>query len=203
MTRVLALAASLALSSGCLVLSLNPAYDDESIGWDPALLGAWQDADDKSSIEIERGEWRSYRIKYVHPIETGTLTGYLTSIGDHRFLDVMPARGEDRGSFLIPSHAVLRVRLEGDRLELTPLSYDWLNQRVRAGTRIPGIAVVLDQKENALIVSPTSALREWIRKQPKDGPMFGASAAFTRSAADSRERESAGRARALRKADSR
>ena len=88
------------VAPGCLVLSLNPLYEDETIGWDPALLGGWQDVDDKSSMEIERGEWKSYRIKYVHPIETGTLTGYLTAIGDDRFLDVMPARGEDRGSFL-------------------------------------------------------------------------------------------------------
>ena len=48
------------------------------------------------NLEIERGEWKSYRIKYVHPVESGTLTGYLTAIGDDRFLDVMPARGEDR-----------------------------------------------------------------------------------------------------------
>ena len=69
----------------------------------------------------------------MHPVETGTLTGYLTSVGDDRFLDVMPARGEDRGSFLLPVHAVLRIALDGDRLELTPL-YDWMNDRLRAGT---------------------------------------------------------------------
>ena len=164
------------------MLGLHPAYEGESIGWDPALLGAWEDGDDKASMEIEGGEWKSYRIKYAYTIERGTLTGYLTSIGDDRFLDVMPARGEDRGSFLIPVHAVLRVRLDGDRLELTPLSYDWMNQRLRAGTRIPRLSVVLDQKENALIVSPTAALREWLRVQPKDGTMFGASATFVRRA---------------------
>ena len=186
MTRLLAVVVALAFLPGCLVISLYPGYDGESIGWDPALLGTWQDADDRSSIEIESGEWRSYRIKYVHPIETGTLTGYLTSIGDDRFLDVMPARGEDRGSFLIPAHAVLRVRLDGDRLELTPLSYDWMNERLRAATRIAGLTVVADQKDNALIVSPTASLREWLRRQPKDGRMFGAAAVFTRSAARDR-----------------
>ena len=181
--RLLVLACALALAPGCLVVSLYPAYEGETIGWDPALLGSWHDPDDKSSMDIERGEWRSYRIKYVHPIETGTLTGYLTAIGDERLLDVMPARGEDRGSFLIPVHAVLRVRLEGDRLELTPLSYDWMNERLRTRVRIPGLDVVADQKENALIVSPTAALRAWLRKQPKEGAMFGAPAVFVRKAA--------------------
>jgi hypothetical protein len=170
----------LALStSGCLVLSLHPWHDDSSIEWDPALIGSWVDADDDVSMEIERSEWKSYRVKYVHPIETGTLTGYLTTIGNDRYLDLMPVRGEDRGSFLVPVHAVLRVRIEGDRLEFTSLSYDWFYERMRARAT-PGLQVVKDQKENALIASPTSRLREWLRAQPPSGSMFGAHAVFTR-----------------------
>ncbi len=186
MKRLLTVAFASLLSPACLVLSLNPSYEDDTIGWDPALLGLWQDADDRSSMEIEGGEWKSYRIKYVHPIESGTVTGYLTAIGDDRFLDVMPARGEDRGSFLIPVHAMVRMRLDGDRLELTPVSYDWISERVRSRTRIPGLHVTLDQKENALIASPTAELRAWLRRQPRDGPMFGASATFHRRSAAAR-----------------
>ena len=96
----------------------------------------------------------------------------------------MPARGDDRGSFLVPVHALLRVRLTDDRLELTPLSYDWFFDHARYGRKIPGLDVTLDQKENALIVSPTSALRNWVRSQVATGPMFGAPAAFVRKQAE-------------------
>ena len=178
--KALLIALPALISSGCLVLSLNAGYDDSSLGWDPDILGSWHDAEDKSSVQIDRGEWKSYRVHYVHPIETGDLTGYLTMVGDQRYLDLMPARGEDRGSFLVPVHALLRVRLEGDRLELTPLSYDWFFDRLRNAREIPGLNVVLDQKENALIVSPVGRLRDWLRAQPVDGPMFGAAATFTR-----------------------
>jgi len=167
-------------SPGCLVLSLSPGYDDTTIAWDRELLGDWHDADDKSSMRIERGEWRSYRVHYEHPIETGDLTGYLTIIGTERYLDVMPARGQDRGAFLVPVHALLHVRLEGDRLELTPLSYDWFADRLRAGRGIVGLDVAMDQKENALIVSPADRIRRWLRTQPTEGPMFGAAATFVR-----------------------
>jgi hypothetical protein len=170
-------------AEGCLVLSLNPAYDDDTIAWDPNLLGSWVDADDKASIDVERGDWKSYRVRYVHPVETGVLTGYLTIVGNQRFLDVMPLRGEDRGSFVIPVHAVLHVELAGDRLDLTPLSYDWFSDRIREGQPIAGLGAVLDQKENALVVSPTAALRTWLRVQAPDSPMFGASATFTRKRA--------------------
>ena len=132
-------------------------------------------------MQIERGEWKSYKIHYVYTIETGDVTGYLTTIGDQRFLDVTLARGEDRGSFLIPVHAILRVRLEGDTLQLTPFGYDWFYDRVSHQKPVPGLAAVLDQKQNALIVAPTPALRAWIRGQPLDGPMFGAAATFVRN----------------------
>lgn len=180
------LAAAILGGPGCLVLSVNPSYDGDSIGWDPALIGEWQDADDHSSMQIARGEWKSYRIHYVHPVENGDLTGYMTAIDDTHYLDVMPVAGIDRGSFVLPVHAVLRVQLEGDRLELTPLSYDWFADRLRGRTAaartapVPGLDVVLDQKENALIVSPVARLREWLRRQPSTGPMFGAAAVFMR-----------------------
>ena len=47
---------------------------------------------------------------------------------------------------------------------------------------MPGLTVVFDQKENALIASPAAAIRSWLRPQPGDGPMFGAAATFTRQA---------------------
>ena len=165
---------------GCLVLSLNPVYTDDSLIWDAELLGKWHDADDNVLVEIQRGEWRSYRIHYEHPIESGDLTGYLTTIGDERYLDVMPIRGADRGSFLVPVHAILRVRLQGDTLDVAPLSYDWFVDRVRAARDTSGLALTRDQNENVLILSPPAKLRTWLRGQPQDGAMFGAAATFTR-----------------------
>lgn len=181
-SRAAVVVLALAFAPGCLVISLHPAYDDESLVWDPSLLGRWQNADDNASVEIERGEWRSYRIRYVYPIETGELTGYLTSIGAERYLDVMPVRGRDPGSFMVPVHAVFRVRLEGDRLELASLSYDWFVERLRASRPVTGLSVVQDQKKNALIVSPTRRLRTWLRNQPPASPGFGAPTTFTREA---------------------
>lgn len=181
--RRLVLLAGILFAPGCLVLSLNPVYEPEALGWDAALIGSWESADDHSSVAIERGEWNSYRIKYANRIESGILTGYLTSIGDDVFLDVMPARGQDRGSFLVPVHLILRVRLDGDRLELTPLSYDWFAERAHAVPRPAGLDAVPDQKENAVIVSSTAAIRAWLRNQPADAVVYGDPAIFTRKRA--------------------
>lgn len=181
----LAMSALLLGAAGCLVVSLNPAYDDQSIGFEPGLIGAWQDADDNCSLQIERGEWKSYRIHYVHPIESGDVTGYLTSVGDLNYLDLMPPGGVDRGSFVVPVHLPLQLVLDGDRLELAPLSYDWFTGRMRRlggspDRAVAGLALARDQKENALIVSPTARLRDWLRRQAADAPVFGAAAVFHR-----------------------
>ena len=184
MRRTLALFIAIvaaAACSGCLVLSLEPAYDDESLGWDPDLIGAWHDVDDNASLKIEAAEWRSYRLHYEHPSEKGDVTGFLTIVGDDHYLDLMPPRGEDRGSFLLPAHALLRVDLAGDGLVLTPLSYDWFADRLRSGRLLGGaLSAVFDQKQNALIVSPTSRLRAWLRTQPKESMAWGAPATFVR-----------------------
>ena len=174
------LAALLCPIQGCLVLSLRPAYDDESIAWDTGLIGAWRDADDASTLSISAAEWRSYRVHYEHPSEKGDLTAYLTVVGDDRYLDLTPLRGQDWGSFLIPVHCVLRLRLDGDTLTLTPLSYDELSARLRSG-RATGIAAVFDQKQNVLLTAPTARLRGWIRSTPPASPVWGPPVTFQRT----------------------
>jgi hypothetical protein len=181
MIRLVMFAASLLIVPGCLVVTVHPTHQREDLVWDPALIGTWRNADDNSSVVIERGEWTSYKMHYQHPIETGDLTGYLTTIGKARYMDLMPAKGEDHGSFLLPIHVTLRVKLEGDRLEVTAMSYDWFFDRLKTRAGVTGLNVVLDAKENALIASPTTAVRAWIARQPAEGKMFGPSATFTRN----------------------
>lgn len=180
MCRATLLAFVLATTPACLVVSLHPVYDDDSLAWNPALLGIWQSQDDETMLRVEQDEWRSYRIHYQHPIETGELTGYLTAVGDALYMDVMPARGPDRGAFVVPVHAVVRIRVGEGRLELTPLSYDWVFDRAKKGGAIGGLSVTIDQKQNALIVSPTATLRQWLPAQRAEGPPFGATTVFVK-----------------------
>lgn len=179
-TRLALVIAVLLTSPGCLVLTVNPTHDRDALVWEPGLVGQWQNPDDNASLAIEKGEWQSYKIHYTHTIESGHVTGYLTTIGASQYLDVMPARGEDRGAFLVPVHATLRIKLAGDKLELTAFSYDWFFDRLRQQTAIPGLTAAFDEKENALVVSPTRAVRAWIAKLPAGSPAFGASAVFIR-----------------------
>lgn len=144
------------------MLSLQPAYTDESIAWDEGLLGRWRDAEDNVEVTIERGEWRSYRVHYKHPIEEADFTGRLTIIGDAHFLDLMPARGLDYGAVLIPAHLVVRLSCERDTCEVWGLDYDALRAAIKAG-RLARLPATFDQRQNVVLTGSTDGLRTWLR----------------------------------------
>jgi hypothetical protein len=166
-----------AASSGCLVLSLQPAYDDRSIRDDPALVGTWVDEEDKVSATLAAGEWRSFRVTFTDAFGTREFTGYLTEIDGVRVLDVMPERGKDAGPLLVPTHTLMRIAVHEDALTVEALSYDWLAPRVRRGG-VRGLTATMDQRGNVVITSPTRALRAWIAKAPPGA--FGAPARFVK-----------------------
>lgn len=172
-----ALVAAAVLSQGCVVVSLQPSYDDQSIAWDDGLVGRWSDAEDKVEVTIERGEWRSYRVHYKHPVEEADFTGRLTVIGDTHFLDLMPAKGLDYGAVLIPAHLVLRVSRDGDRWQVSSLDYDGLRAALKNG-RLSGRTATVDQRQYVVLTGSTEALRNWLRTRTEKD--FDAPATFER-----------------------
>lgn len=173
----LALAVAAIVSQGCLVLSLQPAYDDGSIAWDEGLLGHWRDDEDNVEVTIERGEWRSYRVHYTHPIEEADFTGRLTIVGDAYFLDLMPPKGLDYGAVLIPAHLVVKLSRDGDRCEVWSLDYDALRGAVK-GRRPAAPAATFDQRQSVVLTGSTDVLRAWLRARTEKD--FDAPATFER-----------------------
>lgn len=163
-------------------MTMQPVFDREAIVFDEMLLGTWQSEDDETRVTIARDEWRSYRIEYAHPIETGVLTGYLSSIGGALYMDVMPARGRDHGAFVVPMHAAVRVTIADDRLELTPLAYDAFLDAART-KGILGLSFVVDQKQNVVVSTSTAGLRRWLGLQATASRWLGPTTAFHRVAA--------------------
>lgn len=176
--RPLALVALVAVaSSGCLVLSLQPAYDAGSVVFDEALLGTWENAEDGSRATIERGEWRSYKVTYVDHFTTRIFQGNLTKIGDGTLLDLTELRGVDPGPFLVPVHGVLRVDIHGDEVSAAMLDYTWFMHAMTQKT-IVRLAPAVDDRRNVMITVPSEELRRWLPRAP-DGA-FGAPMSFKR-----------------------
>lgn len=166
-----------AASSGCLVLSLQPAYDAESVAFDEALLGTWTNVDDETQATIERGEWRSYRVAFKDRFSSRALQGNVTRIGDATWLDLTDQRGVDAGPYLVPVHAMIRLELHGDTLQASLLDYNWF-ARAMAQKSLGRLATAFDDRRNAIIASTTPELRRWLARVPDEA--LSASMTFTR-----------------------
>jgi hypothetical protein len=164
----------------CLVLGLDRFYDEPSITFDERLLGNWRNADDNVTVTVERSDWRSYRIQYVHPTETGALTGYLFKQGSTTYLDLVAVRGKDFGSFVVPAHELLRVTFGADSREVTvaPLSFDWFAKGLADQSLATSLRPMKGERDQILLGATRADLQTWLKSRPAPDPAFGPDAVF-------------------------
>ena len=175
--RLTAVVLLASLSGGCLVISLQPAYDDESVVFEERLVGQWENVEDRTAAAIERAEWRSYRVVFTDRATTLTFQSNATRIGGALFLDLTQARGVDAGPYLVPTHGIYRVELAGDTLSAAALDYEWFTQAM-ALRKVGRLAAALDSRRNIAIGASTTELRAWLARAPDEA--FGAAMTFTR-----------------------
>ena len=175
--RVALLLALAVVSSGCLVLSLQPAYDDQSLIFDEALVGHWENAEDQTAVTFERAEWRSYKVTYSDRFATWAFHANLTKVGTRLLLDLSEPTGTDPGPSLIPVHALYRVAVDGDTLTASALDYDWFSDAM-ARRALGRLAVALDGRRNEIVTSSTTQFRAWLAHAP--AAAFGAPMTFSR-----------------------
>jgi hypothetical protein len=181
--RLAGVMAAAILSSGCLVVSLQPVYDEQSITFDEGLLGTWTNTEDRTTAVIDRAEWRSYRVVFTDRSSTFTFHANLTTIGPTMFLDLTQSRGTDPGPYLVPVHGIYRVSLTADTLTAAALDYNWYSRAANA--RTPGsLMASFDDRRNVAISSPTESLRAYLATAPADA--FGAAATYKRGSAQER-----------------
>lgn len=157
-------------SSGCLVLSLQPAYDAESVAFDESLVGVWINAEDQTQATIERGEWRSYKITFKDRFATRALQANLTRVGDASYLDLTEQRGTDAGPLLVPVHGIVRIVATGDTLSAAVLDYNWF-ARALEQRALTQMSAAFDDRRNVVIASPASNIRRWLAQTPDDAWM--------------------------------
>jgi hypothetical protein len=175
--KVIAVVAAAALNGGCLVVSLQPAYSDDAIVFEEALVGQWENVDDRTSVTIERAEWRAYKVVYTERSTTIGFQGNLTRIGSTLFLDLTQARGVDEGPYVVPVHGIYRIDIESDKFCAAALDYEWFS-RAMTLKKLRPLTAALDGRRNVAIATSTSQLREWLASAPDEA--YGAPMTFTR-----------------------
>ena len=134
--KIFAALALLVLLAGFL-RSLHPLYSEETVVFDEALLGVWLVPGEEfnGSWTFRRSaEPLSYELVVAHEGVAETYKTRLVALGEHRFLDLRPIPPETLTEpyifVLLPTHAFLKVWIEGDVLHFSKLDHNWLKKKI-------------------------------------------------------------------------
>lgn len=169
--------ACLALS-GCAPTSIHSLYTSEDAVVEPALEGTWMDADkqDDTPIVLKKSGDHQYTMTIVDP-DKKFVQNYdvnLVRLGNELYMDLafsdQTIDGEkvDLPLGALPSHEIVKLRITGDDLAYATLDSKEIRKQ-NQWTSQP--LAFTDTDEDALIVSPTADLRNYITTHADD--VFG------------------------------
>jgi len=171
-TRITAACGATVLLLAACVPSVNPFYTDADIEFDPALLGEWVESDDRWVFEAAE-ELPGYKLTITESYDSGIFWAMLFSIGDERFLDIMPVEVEYADDLvdlaeaaMIAGHLVLHVRAIEPQLELALMDPDWLEEYVDENPR------ALEHRRDGgriILTGKTRELQRLLRRHLNDG----------------------------------
>jgi hypothetical protein len=122
--KLSAVAATLSMMAGCIVLSVYPFYTAKDLVFDPGLTGHWVDASKTNSnwhFTAMDGKW--YLLTTTDENSTNAFEGHLFQLKDYRFLDLLTT---NRGDFQMPMHLISKVEHQGANLSVQFMDYNWL-----------------------------------------------------------------------------
>jgi hypothetical protein len=164
----------IALFSGCLSLSVNPLYDDDTIVFLPGLVGVWGDPDgaDSETWEFQRSGERGYRM-IVRSTDTlridkqrdGVFEAQVVRLGDAHFLDLYPEEPEGESDFykshIVPAHSFWRLELDGNLLNLDIFETKIIEKAMEDGT----LEIDHVEQDGILVfTAPTPAMQELVMR---------------------------------------
>jgi len=142
MRRIILTAGGLALflGAGCIVTSVNPLYTQKDLVFDPALIGAWSEDNDKNTWDFAKVDEEEYKL--LHTDEkgrTGTFETHLLKLGKYQFLDLRVVDPGEKEEWQInelaalaiimrPGHLFLKVSQIQPTLQLSALNEEWLKK---------------------------------------------------------------------------
>jgi hypothetical protein len=161
--------AGVLLLGGCLP-SLNAVFTDESLVFDPAVVGVWTQPGAKAKWDFTQRDAKSYRLLYTDAEgREGRFIAHLAEIEGTLFVDLFPDKMETGAStfydiHLVPLHTVYLVRQTEPKLQMASIDYGWLDKFLTEHPDAIQHAVFNGTK---LITAPTDELQAFVA-QHKD-----------------------------------
>jgi hypothetical protein len=169
--------------AGC-VPSWNPFYTEKDLGFDPALVGAWQPVEakdgSKEDWEFTKAGDKHYQLSQTD--EEGRKAVFevrLFKLKDHRFLDLYLTNVDGDGlkvnawasTSLVPAHLLLKVEQIEPALKLAAVNPDWMQTHLKEHPNAIAHRIVSDG--NVVLAASTEELQNFVLAHVDDKEFFG------------------------------
>ncbi len=172
-----ALAFLVLTNAGCLVTSVYPYYSDDTVVFEPALLGTWLEADGKTRWTVAREGDQAYQVEAIEQkAEAGaavssTFTAHLFRLDGAQFIDLYQRNVPDMA---IGGHFLVRIDLRGDLLTTRVLDTEAFDREKAASGPVPHVHRLVDGTmaptaggpglAGTLLMAPTPELQAFLRQ---------------------------------------
>jgi len=175
--------------AGC-VPSLHRLYDEQTLVFEPGLLGRWTQGEDiwTNVLTFERGEDKSFRLTIVDKDDKlGQFVVHLVRLNGRLFMDVFPGEMADETvhdlykRHLIPGHLFWKVDSLEPRLRLRAVNPDAVSRMVKENPTCTQLEI-LDETGQWVLTADTRRLQEFVVRLADANDGFGPAEEFTRLA---------------------
>ncbi len=154
--------------------ALQPFYTQSDLYDDPALEGYWTNGSD--TWEFKRTGDSSYTISGCDPICKDPAPATLFRVGGTLFLDFQETSG--KFSSAIYPHGVIRLRVDGDRVETATLDEDAIRGLLEQ-KRIQLSYVTVNSR--LLVTAPSAKLQQFLARYAGDPQVWGETQTYQRA----------------------
>ena len=155
------------MSIGGCIPTQNAIYTDESLVFEPALIGAWNGGKSKANWEFTKNGEQAYRLVYTSGDQKRVFTAHLAKIDGSLFLDLypeLPKRPTKDSTKPQLHHTFVLVQSISPSLHLSYMDVAWLKKHVEENP-----TAVRNEKlgRGIIITDSTQQLQAFLAKHSK------------------------------------
>lgn len=165
--------ATLLMSSGCFIQSLDPFYTADQATELPDIAGSWTPTlkmgDEVKAVNAEPWLFTKTTIKTIDDGSSGLLKVTYFKVGETTFADIMPSDDADDTNnvyfnlHLLPVHSVCKVELKDDELTMIPLDGDWLIKQLKSKSIALPHKVLSTDEDHVVLTATTKELNKFLK----------------------------------------
>lgn len=180
---VIALGFAALAAMSCYVQSIQPAYTEKTMAYDPELVGTWVSDEDEEYVFTMSDTTRGmYTLVSDQEGSEARFGAVLFQLNGAAFLDIYPEAPETENTFymdhLLRVHNILRVEMDADTLWVQDFDAEWLHDAINAKkVRIANVPL-----EGAILLTGSTAeLQSFVSKYAKSRDAYSEPAKFVRT----------------------